>query len=168
MYLTVISFLVSVPVLSVQMTLVEPSVSTDESFLMTALCPARRATPFDNATVICMGRACGTTPTAMPRPYTSASPSPNPCQLATKNRTTPIPMARTVILLAMYWISSCRGDFDFRSPWAIPAILPTSVFIPVARTMPRPLPAATVVPRKAMLSRSASDDFFANGLLCLS
>ena len=33
---TVISFLVSVPVLSVQMTVVQPRVSTDESFLMSA------------------------------------------------------------------------------------------------------------------------------------
>ena len=65
---TVISFLVSVPVLSVEITLVDPRVSTEESFFTTAFFLANRFTPLVRATVICMGRAWGTTATAIPNP----------------------------------------------------------------------------------------------------
>ncbi len=67
-FLTVISFLVNVPVLSVAITFVEPNVSTDASFFTTAFFLAKRSTPCDKATVVCIGNAWGTTATAMPNP----------------------------------------------------------------------------------------------------
>ena len=98
----------------------------------------------------------------------SAIPIPNPCHIVTPNNTSPIIMAKTVILLAIDCISSCRGDFDFFSSCVRPAILPSSVFIPVAAMTPFALPVATVVPRNAILSRSARDDFFFIVLLFFS
>ena len=70
---TVISFLVSVPVLSVQMTVVQPSVSTEESFLMSALRPAMRWTPMASDRVTVGSRPSGTMATMMPTAKTKPS-----------------------------------------------------------------------------------------------
>ena len=66
-------FSVSVPVLSVQITSVEPSVSTALSRLTTAPRRARLATPPASARVITGSRPSGTLPTISPIARTSAS-----------------------------------------------------------------------------------------------
>ena len=60
MAVTVISFRVSVPVLSEQMTLVDPRVSTADSRRTIAPCFAMRCMPTDSAMVIATGRPSGT------------------------------------------------------------------------------------------------------------
>ena len=62
----VISFLVSVPVLSEQITVTAPSVSTAGSRRMIALRRAMRRTPIASATVMIAGSASGIAATAMP------------------------------------------------------------------------------------------------------
>lgn len=57
---TVISFFVSVPVLSLQMVVTAPSVSTDESFLMIAIFRASTDAPSASAIVIVVGSHSGT------------------------------------------------------------------------------------------------------------
>ncbi len=59
---TVISFRVSVPVLSLQMTVVEPSVSTADSRRTTAPRRAMRWTPTASAIVIATGQPLGDHP----------------------------------------------------------------------------------------------------------
>ena len=67
----VISERVSVPVLSEQMTEAEPSVSTDESFLTTALRLAMRCTPSASTSDRIAGRPSGTAATASDTPSSS-------------------------------------------------------------------------------------------------
>ena len=64
----VISFLVRVPVLSEQITVVEPSVSTLDNFFTTALRSASLPTPRLSATEIWAGSPCGTQAAAMLMP----------------------------------------------------------------------------------------------------
>ena len=63
---TVISFCVSVPVLSVQITVQAPSVSTAESFLISALRRAMRCTPIASASVTVGRSPSGTKATTIP------------------------------------------------------------------------------------------------------
>ena len=63
---TVISFLVSVPVLSEQITVTEPSVSTAGRRRMMALRRAMRCTPMASTMVMMAGRPSGIAATAMP------------------------------------------------------------------------------------------------------
>ena len=70
---TVIWFAVSVPVLSVQMTVVEPSVSTLESFLTSTLRLAMRWAATDSAMVSVGSRPSGTLATMMPIANTTAA-----------------------------------------------------------------------------------------------
>ncbi len=63
---TVISFLVSVPVLSVQITATEPSVSTAGSWRMMALLRAMACTPSASTMVVTEGRPSGMMATATP------------------------------------------------------------------------------------------------------
>uniref|UniRef100_A0A6B0U9C7 Secreted protein n=1 Tax=Ixodes ricinus TaxID=34613 RepID=A0A6B0U9C7_IXORI len=70
---TVISFLVSVPVLSEQTTLTHPSVSTVGSFLMMAFLLAMRITPKARVTVTTIGRPSGMAATARLTPMLNIS-----------------------------------------------------------------------------------------------
>ena len=76
------------------------------------------------------------------------------------NSAKPMNTAKMAILFAMTLISNCRGDDEVSSSWVMSAILPSSVSIPLATTIPFALPEATVVPRYAMLSLSASPACF--------
>ena len=99
---TVISALVKVPVLSVQMTVVEPSVSTASSFLINALRFAMRRTPIANETDNVAGSPSGTSATMTPSAKTNASVTFDPLVVARNaNNTAPRPMAATETRLAM-------------------------------------------------------------------
>ena len=69
----VISFFVSVPVLSEQITDAEPSVSTDESFFTIARRRAIRCTPSASTTDSTAGRPSGTAATASETPTSSTA-----------------------------------------------------------------------------------------------
>jgi hypothetical protein len=73
---TVISALVRVPVLSVQMTVVDPSVSTAASRLIRAWRAAIRRTAMARDTDKVAGRPSGTSATMTPRANTKLSTSP--------------------------------------------------------------------------------------------
>ena len=78
MPLTSIRFSVSVPVLSVQITFVEPSVSTALSRLTTAPRPTSSRTPTARASVITGNSPSGTLPTSSPTANTTAADNDKP------------------------------------------------------------------------------------------
>ena len=150
--LTVISALVSVPVLSVQMTLVEPSVSTPISFLMRAFSLAMRCTPMARATDRVAGRPSGTSATMTPSANSSAGTAPNlKISSAAKNRAMPQMTAMIETVRAIVSISRCNGDFSSDTPLVSVKMWPNSVLSPVAKTTAWPVPEATLVPMNTRL-----------------
>ena len=148
----VISFLVSVPVLSEQMTDVDPSVSTDDSFFTIARWAAMRCTPSASTTDRIAGSPSGTAATAIDTPSSNTS---------TRSR------ADSEVRGEQHRRHHHRGDGDHRQPQqapeprdlplqrrrllhrarrAAPAICPISVCMPVAVTTARPTPWLTAVP----------------------
>ena len=89
--LTVISLRVSVPVLSLQITVVEPSVSTADRRRMIAPRAAMRCMPTASAIVIATGRPSGTIDTiwliATISTSASGSPRSRPSAITTTNST---------------------------------------------------------------------------------
>ena len=152
---TVISLRVSVPVLSVQITVVEPSVSTAERRRMMAPRAAMRRMPTASAMVMATGRPSGTIDTIwlIATISTSASGSArhSPSSTTVTNRPSAAPTSQRPNW-AMRRSSGVRGS-SARS--VRPAMRPTSVCTPVATTTARPRPAATWVPEYTMLRRSA-------------
>ena len=137
---TVISSLVSVPVLSEQMTEVLPSVSTAGSRRIRACRLTIRWTPMASEMVTTAGRASGTTATARAMPKISISMNgwPRNKPKATMTATTAkAARARAWPTLSRF---SCSGVRRLSTVWSSPAILPNSVCMPVATTTPRPRP----------------------------
>ncbi len=132
--LTVISALVRVPVLSVQITLVEPSVSTPISFLIRAFSLAMRCTPMARATDNVAGRPSGTRATITPKANSRAATAPNlKISRAAKNRATPHTTAMIDTVRAIVSISRCNGDFSSETPLVSVKMWPNWVFRPVAK-----------------------------------
>ncbi len=143
--MTVIRFWVRVPVLSVQITWVQPSVSTAVSFRMMALRLERLVTPMESTMVTTAARPSGTAATArltasmkvfridalLKLPLRSRSNTKTNAQMAST------PMLSTLLS----WFSFCwSGVASSRVLARVPAILPISVFMPVAVTTPSPRP----------------------------
>ncbi len=156
---TVISFFVSVPVLSVQMTVVDPSVSTVGSLRTSAWRFTMRCTPTASEIVTTAGSASGTTATAsaMPKMTSSTTFSPRARPSATMNA-----MMQTAASASMWPILSrffCSGvGPDFTVP-SRPAIVPNSVFMPVSATTAVPRPCVTDVPANTMFFLSPTGRF---------
>ncbi len=137
---TVISFWVSVPVLSVQMTMVLPSVSTAGSLRMIARRFAMRFTPMARVTVTTAGRPSGiaATASAMAALNMSLAASPRSTPMtsvsaASATITTSRTLENSSILRVSGVLRSCAS-------WMSRLILPTSVRSPVATTTPAPVP----------------------------
>ena len=92
---TVISFFVSVPVLSEAITLAEPSVSTAARWRTIALRRAMRCTPIESTAVTTAGSPSGTAATASATPRISTS------KMAEAPRTSSTTMIVTIITTAM-------------------------------------------------------------------
>ena len=153
---TVISLRVSVPVLSVQMTVVLPSVSTAGRWRMMAWRRAMRRTPIAEAIVITAGRPSGIDATASviaakalsTSGYSRSSPT---TKISAATVTMPSVMARarrpsrrvSGVSSAAVSLSNCE-------------MRPSSVLAPVAVTTPFAVPATTSVPPKAIDWRSPS------------
>ncbi|EXU64104.1 hypothetical protein Z951_32465 [Streptomyces sp. PRh5] len=90
---TVISARVSVPVLSVHTTLVDPSVSTASSCLMSACRRAMRRTPMASETDKVAGSPSGTSATITPSAKTNEETSPCPVGRRTAKSTAPVASA---------------------------------------------------------------------------
>ena len=108
--LTDIRFWVRVPVLSVQMTVAEPRVSTDESFFTMAFFPAILCTPSARASETVGMSPSGTLATIMPMANMKLvlKVSPASCQPRRK-KTSPRPIAMKVTVFVRRDISFCRG-----------------------------------------------------------
>ena len=169
----VISDRVSVPVLSLQMTEAEPSVSTEDSFLTMALSADRRCTPTASTTDSTAGKPSGTAATASDTPNSSTVIS--PCSVCTSpsNNSVAITSSATAITpmpsmrpsRATSFCSGVSSSCVLLSRWAI---WPISVRMPVAVTSARPLPPATAVPLNTILMRSPSATGSASVIACFS
>ena len=143
---TVISPAVSVPVLSVQTTVEDPSASTAGSFRMSALRPAMRRRPTASAMVATAGRPSGTAAIARAMPASSIRAAGTPWTIPS-----PVTTAATASVTHTSRrprTSSRRssGVFSSSIPPTSAPIRPTCVRAPVATITARPPPAATPVP----------------------
>ena len=145
---TVSSFSVRVPVLSVQITVVSPSVSTDESRRTSARRRAIRCVARASESVTVGRRPSGTIATMTPMAKTKRSLKPMPSWPATRKNVPPIPIEISATRWVTLFSSRCSGLGSSRVCCVSSAIRPSSVLIPVAVTTASPRPAATNVPAK--------------------
>ena len=140
---TVISLRVSVPVLSEQMVVVEPSVSTAGSLRMTARRAAMRCTPMASAMVTMAGRPSGIAPTAsaMAKITVSRNAGRNVTPVSTMVRqvpTTSMIAAMTTMPMVMYLPMLCRalvsGVWRSVASLSMVEMRPSSVAAPVPQT----------------------------------
>ncbi len=137
---TVISFLVSVPVLSEQINVVQPSVSTAGSRLTMAFRLAILCTPMANAPVTTAGRASGTAATARLTPHRNISKSSFPLRTPRSDMTATTATEPTPSHCPISAILLSRGVSSSSTIWIISAILPNSVSMPVLTTTAFPRP----------------------------
>ena len=152
---TVISLRVSVPVLSVQITVTEPSVSTAESRRMIAPRPAMRCMPTASAMVIATGRPSGTIDTIWLIATISTSGSGSARHSPSSTTSTNRPSEAATSIRPKRSRRRSSGVFGSSAPSVRPAMRPTSVRLPVATTSARARPAVTWVPACSMPLRSA-------------
>jgi hypothetical protein len=142
---TVISFRVSVPVLSEAMISAEPSVSTAARWRMMAFRRAMRCTPRESTAVTTAGSPSGTAATA------SATPRMSTSKIARALRTSSIRRIVATITTAIATTirpsnrptrssSRCSGVVSSGACFSMPAMRPISVRIPVPVTTARPRP----------------------------
>ena len=127
------------------MTVAEPSVSTDGSFLTTALRLAIRCTPMASTTDMMAGRPSGTAATASETP--SSSTVTNSLTEETWLTSAVTTMTTTAMMITVMpsslltpAISRCSGVGCSRVASSSSAMAPTSVSMPVAVTTARPTP----------------------------
>ena len=142
---TVILFWVSVPVLSEQMTWVQPSVSTAVSRRMTAWCLLILVTPMLSTTVTTVaspsGIAATARDTATMNVFSTVSRENSPATIRSKMKINmQIPSTSLLSVLPSSLSFRCKGVSSCTVCANTPAILPISVSMPVAVTtaLPRP------------------------------
>ena len=169
MAFTVISFMVRVPVLSEQTTVIAPRVSTVGSLRMMARLRAIACTPSERMMEIIAGRPSGTEATARLIRESSSSPIGISRNTRLKTNSAAI-IARMMAKIALPSLSICTssGVRCFSMPAIIWLMWPSSVSWPVAMTTPTPPPALTVVPEKTRFVRSPSGNSPFSGFVCLS
>jgi hypothetical protein len=154
------------------MTLVEPSASTEESFLTRAFLLLMRCTAMASESVTVGSRPSGMKATIMPREkMKELAIGLLTMKTSSMKKTTPMHRAKTVTCLVR--TSSCfwRGLSGSSMFCVRLAILPNSVSIAIFVTTARPLPSETLVPAKTRLgistvvrsSSSTASDTFARG-----
>ncbi len=143
---TVMLFSVRVPVLSVQITVAPPSVSTAGSRRITARRRAIRETPIARVTVTAAGSPSGIAPTARATAAVNMSTAGSPRRTPTAKvsaASTRITRVSRALNDASWRVSGVAKDFaEPTRRW----ISPSSVPAPVATTTPAPEPAVTSVP----------------------
>jgi len=148
---TVIRFWVSVPVLSVQMTVVAPSVPTEGRERISTLRVAMRWVASTSASVSVGSRPSGTIATMMPIAKITAFQTGTPLSRPTPKNSRPIATARIPIHRLRYSTSTRSGETAARGACARNAIFPNSVCIPVANTTARARPDTRDVPASTTL-----------------
>ena len=148
---------VSVPVLSVQITSVEPSVSTAVSRLTSARRAAIRRTPPASDSVIVGNRPSGTFATSRPIANVTAAASDRPASVVpAKKNTTPAPTAIAAISHATLFTWRCSGLISGLTRCDSAAIRPSCVLIAVANTTASASPPVHSVPANTTSSDSSS------------
>ncbi len=143
---TVIRFCVSVPVLSEQITVTEPSVSTAGSLRISAWRFNIRCEPIAKVNVTTAGSPSGMTATAtlIAVRTRSVADSPAIAPITTTASATRTPSAASCLPTRSRRTWSGVGSDS--TPCSKAAMWPSSVRMPVATTMPTPRPAETCVP----------------------
>ena len=154
--MTRIRFSVSVPVLSEQITVVEPSVSIAESRLTSAPPRASCRTPIASASVIVGRRPSGTFATMRPIAKLAASASGSPATSPSGRKAKPTATATSAISHATRRTSRSRGLSSRPTCCESAAIRPSWVAMPVAKTTARASPPVAVVPLKTRSRASSS------------
>ena len=154
-FLTVISFLVKVPVLSEQITVVHPSVSTEGNFLTKAFLLIILCTPKAREIVTTAGKPSGIAATAKATDVIKISIKSPPFKIPAKNTIIQIPMVAIPIHFPRLLSFFCNGVIFAGCSWINEAILPICVSIPVCVTIALPRPNVTSVPEKTMFFISA-------------
>ena len=129
------------PVLSVQMTSVEPSVSTAVSRLTSARRRAMRRTPTASASVMVGRRPSGTFATRRPIANVTASSRGRPATVVPRSRRRTRRDRDGAISLATLFTCTWSGLSSARTRWVSAAMRPSSVCIPVAKTTASASPA---------------------------
>ncbi|KAH3670579.1 hypothetical protein OGAPHI_001094 [Ogataea philodendri] len=152
--LTVMWFWVSVPVLSEQITLTEPSVSTLGNFLTMARCLAILKTPSASVTATIIGNPSGIAATAKQTLIWNMSSHERP----SITPISPITPITAKLKKESCWpslpMAFCNGVFGFSIEDSMENTLPSAVLWPVAITIPAPWPSRTSVPINAILDLS--------------
>ena len=145
---------VSVPVLSVMIRVVEPSVSAAMSVRVIPFFLAMRSAPMERMTVRAIGKASGTAPTETATESTSISNTDSPRAMPSANMPATMTTTTANIIHASREMPFCRGVLARCAPETIPAILPISVSSPVETITAVAKPVDTIVPAWAMPMRS--------------
>ena len=151
---TIIWFIVSVPVLSVLMALVAPSVSTSVRFLTTALASASCLAPYDSIADTNVGRPVGMAEIAIAVPSSSTSVPESPRMRPTTTMMATAVQAITPSTLVSESSSFWSGDRVRVTEVSMVAICPIWVSMPVAVTTIAAVPRVTDVFWNSMLERS--------------
>ena len=147
---TFIRFCVRVPVLSVQMKVVEPRVSTAWRLRTRALRLAMRCAPTARESVTVGSRPSGTSATATPMANRKASRQEMPTTSErTKNRA-PMPRAMVAVMRTILCSSSASGLVGASTLPVRDAISASRVWPPVTETTPSACPLTRKVPPKAV------------------
>jgi hypothetical protein len=125
---TTMRFWVSVPVLSVQITVVEPNVSTDDKCRIRTFRFAMRWLASTSASVSVGSRPSGTMATMMPMAKTNAFQNGTPAKRPTTKKRSPIPTATIPITRLRCAISLRSGETASPAVCVRWAILPNSVY----------------------------------------
>ena len=139
-------FSVRVPVLSEQMTSVQPKVSTAWSRRIRERCFTIRPTANAKEMVTMAGSPSGTAATARLTPVSSISKRGSPRRIPAPATMAQIIRQPMAIYLPSWSSFFCRGVCSSSISPIIPAILPIWVPMPVAMTRPTPRPAVRMVP----------------------
>ena len=153
---TIISFIVSVPVLSVLIALVAPSVSTSVRFLTTARASASCLAPSESRPDTNAGMPVGMAEIAIAVPSSTRSSKSRPRIRPTTTMKATALHAMTPRTFVSESSSFCSGDRTRDTDVSIVAIRPISVSMPVAVTTIAPVPRVTEVFWNSMSVRSPS------------
>ena len=120
---------------------------------------AMRCTPIASDSVTVGRSPSGTNATTIPTEKMNPSLSGRPITNTERKKSAiPIPSAITVTKRVTRLTSFCSGDRSSSTVCVMRAILPNSVFMPVAKITARPVPALTAVPANTRFGRSMIDN----------
>ena len=158
-------FWVSVPVLSQQMVVVEPSASTAGRWRTRALRLAMRCVAIASDSVTVGSRPSGTLATMMPMAKSRFSQAGSPSAWPMKKKATPSPVASAATMRESRAISRCSGELGSPTVCVRWAIFPNSVRMPVAYTIARAWPDTTEVPASTIFFANRSDSSLLGSVL---